>query len=68
MCVSLLETTVISEDNELLAFIDELLKNLIDLIPQAEAGTVLIKTGNFFSFKAAIGFDITALKNIVLVS
>ncbi len=41
-----------------------ILKTAIHLIPHAQTGSLLVKEGNSFKFKAAYGFDLEVLKKV----
>ncbi|MDN5337952.1 MAG: hypothetical protein PWQ20_1022 [Thermotogaceae bacterium] len=51
-------------DANLKDFLEKLLESLIHSIPNAKKGSVLVKEGNHYVFKAALGYDFEKLKDI----
>jgi len=51
-------------EREFYCFLENLLQDLIELIPNAETGSILVKEGDLLRYKAAVGFDLEKLQQI----
>lgn len=57
----------ILQTDDLQGFLDELLSNLIDLIPNAQTGSILLLEDEYLRYKAAKGYDLEKLNSMYLI-
>ena len=52
-------------EKEFNRFLEALIQDLIELIPNAETGSILVREGLKFYYKAAIGFNLEELQKVI---